>query len=40
MLKRPLALIRRRESFRTPLLSAFLEVAGGRWDPDGAGSSG
>jgi len=33
-LRRELALIRRRESFRTPLLSAFLEVTGGLWDPD------
>lgn len=34
MLKRGLSLIRRRESIRTPLLSAFLEVTGGRWDQD------
>ncbi|KAA0891581.1 LysR substrate-binding domain-containing protein [Oryzomonas rubra] len=31
-LTRSLALIRRRESFRTPLLSAFLDVAEGTWD--------
>jgi len=39
MLKRSLALIRRRESFRTPLVSAFLDVAGGRWDPGDSGGS-
>jgi DNA-binding transcriptional LysR family regulator len=39
MLKRPLALVRRRESFCTPLLSAFLEVVGGRWDPDNSATS-
>ncbi|KAB0672057.1 LysR family transcriptional regulator [Oryzomonas sagensis] len=39
-LTRSLALIRRRESFRTPLLSAFLEVAEGAWDgADSAGSA-
>jgi hypothetical protein len=34
MLRRSLAMIRRRESILTPLLSAFLDVADGRWDPD------
>lgn len=32
MLKRSLSLLKRRESHPSPLLSAFLEVAGGRWE--------